>query len=66
MLAYHKNNSFSEFYKLEDELGRGSFAVVHRGVHKDTGERVAIKIFDKTSLDEDDEIALQSEVDILS
>ncbi len=39
---------------------------MHRGVHKDTGERVAIKIFDKTSLDEDDEISLQSEVDILS
>ena len=49
-----------------EELGRGSFAIVHRGVHKDTGEKVAIKIFDKTALDEDDEIALQSEVDILS
>lgn len=47
-------------------MGRGSFATVHHGVHKDTGERVAIKIFDKTALDEDDEIALQSEVDILS
>ena len=66
MLVYHKNESISDFYKLENELGRGSFAVVHAGVHKETGERVAIKIFDKSALDEDDEIALQSEVDILS
>ena len=66
MLVYHKNESISDFYKVEGELGRGSFAIVHKGVHKETGERVAIKIFDKTSLDEDDEIALQSEVDILS
>ena len=66
MLVYHKNESISDFYKLEGELGRGSFAVVYKGVHKETGERVAIKVFDKSSLDEDDEIALQSEVDILS
>ena len=66
MLVYHKNESISDFYKLENELGRGSFAIVHAGVHKETGERVAIKIFDKSALDEDDEIALQSEVDILS
>ena len=66
MLVYHKNESISDFYKLENELGRGSFAIVHAGVHKETGERVAIKIFDKSALDEDDETALQSEVDILS
>ena len=47
MLVYHKNESINDYYKLEDELGRGSFAIVHRGVHKETGERVAIKIFDK-------------------
>ena len=58
MLVYHKNESISDFYKLENELGRGSFAIVHAGVHKETGERVAIKIFDKSALDEDDEIAL--------
>ena len=66
MLVYHKNESISDYYKLEKELGRGSFAIVYKGVHKETGECVAIKIFDKTNLDEDDEIALQSEVDILS
>ena len=47
MLVYHKDESIHSFYKLEDELGRGSFATVHRGMHKETGECVAIKIFDK-------------------
>ena len=47
MLVYHKNESIFDFYKLEDELGRGSFAIVHKGVNKETGERVAVKIFDK-------------------
>ena len=66
MLVYHRNESVSDYYKLEEELGRGSFAIVHSGVHKETGERVAVKVFDKQSLDDDDEVALQSEVDILS
>ena len=66
MLVYHRNESIYDYYKLEEELGRGSFAIVVQGVHKETGERVAIKVFDKSALDEDDEIALQSEVDILS
>ena len=47
MLVYHKNESISDYYKLENELGRGSFAIVHQAVNKETGERVAIKIFDK-------------------
>ena len=29
MLVYHKNESITDFYKIEDELGRGSFAIVH-------------------------------------
>ena len=55
---------------------RGSFAIVKSGVNKKTGERVAIKIIERyllikmtpcrQSLEEDDEMALQSEVDILS
>ena len=66
MLVYHKNENIKNFYRFEEELGRGSFAVVYKGVQVDSGERVAIKVFDKTALDEDDELALQSEVDILS
>ena len=66
MLVYHKNENIKNFYRFEEELGRGSFAIVYKAVQVESGERVAIKVFDKTSLDEDDELALQSEVDILS
>ena len=77
-MSYHKNEDINNFYALEEELGRGSFAVVCRGVNRETGEEVAIKIFDKwvlfvwlmctfrSNLTEDDEIQLQTEVDILS
>jgi calcium/calmodulin-dependent protein kinase I len=66
MSMYHKGESVHDYYKIEDELGRGSFAVVRKAINKNTGEEVAIKIFEKASLEEDDELALQTEVDILS
>ena len=59
MSTYHKGEKISDYYKIEDELGRGSFAIVKSGVHKKTGERVAIKIIDRQSLEEEDELALQ-------
>jgi 5'-AMP-activated protein kinase catalytic alpha subunit len=41
-------------------LGRGTFGKVKEGIHKPTGEKVAIKIIDKKSIeDEDDEIRIQ-------
>lgn len=58
MSTYHKGEKISDFYKIEDELGRGSFAIVKSGVNKKTGERVAIKIIDRQSLEEEDELAL--------
>jgi len=57
-MAYHKDKKISDFYKIEEELGRGSFAIVKSGVNKRTGEKVAIKIIDRSSLDPDDEMAL--------
>lgn len=45
-------------YKLEGELGSGSFATVKGAINKKTGERVAIKIISKTQLTEDDKIGL--------
>jgi len=34
-------------YKIEGILGKGSFATVRKGKHRETGERVAIKIISK-------------------
>jgi serine/threonine-protein kinase 24/25/MST4 len=44
MMAYHKGEQIRDHYKIEEELGRGSFAIVHRGVSRTTGEEVAIKV----------------------
>ena len=46
-MTYHKGENIRDYYMLEEELGRGSFAIVCRGVNKNTGEEVAIKIFDR-------------------
>lgn len=47
MSVYRKGERITDFYKIEDEIGRGSFAVVKEGVNKKTGDRVAIKIIEK-------------------
>ena len=46
---------------MGDELGRGHFAVVHRGVHRATGAAVAIKVIEKTRSDSD---AIRREIEI--
>ena len=40
-------------YTLENEIGKGGFATVYKGIHIPTGEKVAIKIINKTQLQED-------------
>ena len=39
-------------YDLEDTIGRGHFAVVKLARHVFTGEKVAVKVIDKTKLDD--------------
>lgn len=58
--------SITDFYKLEGDLGQGSFATVKRATNKRTGERVAIKIISKQQLSEEDKLGLQNEIDILT
>mmetsp|Transcript_12525 Transcript_12525/g.21091 ORF Transcript_12525/g.21091 Transcript_12525/m.21091 type:complete len:316 (-) Transcript_12525:53-1000(-) len=65
-MQYHKEEKIRDHYKLEEELGRGSFAIVKRAVHRTTGAKCAVKIIDRQSLGDDDEMALQLEVEILS
>mmetsp|Transcript_12131 Transcript_12131/g.10757 ORF Transcript_12131/g.10757 Transcript_12131/m.10757 type:complete len:86 (-) Transcript_12131:722-979(-) len=66
MSAYRKGENIADFYKIEDELGAGSFGIVKLATNKSTGEEVAIKIIDRSGLQEDDEVALRNEVQILS
>jgi serine/threonine protein kinase len=46
-MAYHKGVNIRDFYKMEAELGRGSFAIVRAAVNRESGEKVAIKVFDR-------------------
>lgn len=57
--------NFSASYELKEELGRGAYSVVRRGVHIETGGLVAVKCVDRKSLEPDDEASLRSEVAIL-
>ena len=48
-------HDFDKYYKIYSNkkiLGKGSFAKVILGKNWSTGEKVAIKVFDKTSLSE--------------
>ena len=47
MVCFHRGEKITDYYKVEEELGQGSFAVVCRATNKTTGEKVAVKIFHK-------------------
>ena len=50
-------------YELGKTLGKGTFGKVKEATHITTGEKVAVKIIDKKSIEEeDDEIRIQREV----
>ena len=66
MSMYRKGENVMDFYKFEEELGSGSFAIVRRAVSKQTGDEVAVKIIDRKQLEDDDELSLQNEIEILS
>lgn len=44
-----ESSSLSD-YMIGDSIGQGSFGTVYYGIHKDTSRDVAIKLYDKTSL----------------
>lgn len=46
-----QQQNITKFYELEETIGQGHFAVVKLGKHIFTGEKVAIKVIDKTKLD---------------
>lgn len=48
----YDGSKIAGLYDLEETLGRGHFAVVKLARHVFTGEKVAVKVIDKTKLDE--------------
>jgi len=61
-----KGNSgvLSEDYAVGELLGEGAFAKVYRGTHQKSGEQVAIKVIDKSTVG-NEVSSLVAEVDIL-
>lgn len=50
-LKRHHDGKIAGLYNLDKTLGRGHFAVVKLARHVFTGEKVAVKVIDKTKLD---------------
>jgi len=38
------NKNFGEQYVFERELGTGAFCTVYEALHRETGERIAVKV----------------------
>jgi SNF related kinase len=55
-------NTVAGLYDLEETLGSGHFAVVKLARHVFTGEKVAVKVIDKTKLDDVSKAHLFQEV----
>jgi len=53
-------------YLFEKTLGQGSFGEVKKAKNKTTGDEFAVKIVNKSDMQQEDLLALQTEVEILS
>ncbi|KAM9985551.1 hypothetical protein ACTFIZ_009106 [Dictyostelium cf. discoideum] len=54
-----------KIYEFKEELGRGAFSIVYLGENKQTKQKYAIKVINKSELGKDYEKNLKMEVDIL-
>ena len=59
-----RNGDIAGLYDLGETIGKGNFAVVKLARHVFTGERVAVKVIDKTKLDDIARANLFQEVSI--
>jgi len=59
----------SELYDVKEELGKGAFSIVHKGVHRGSGLEVAIKVIQLSCLSEAErerqERILENEIKIM-
>ncbi|KAI0266877.1 Pkinase-domain-containing protein [Gloeopeniophorella convolvens] len=58
--------SVHQLYQRLETVGKGSYGSVHKGIHRPTGNVVALKIIDLDADDGDDVDSIQSEVALLT
>ena len=54
MSVYHQGERISDHYKFEEEVGRGANGIVKKAIHREKGDRVAVKIINKGELDDEE------------
>jgi serine/threonine protein kinase len=57
--------NFLHYYELQNDIDEGRFGKVKLGVHKSTGEKVAIKIIKKDILNEVESQLIRTEIDLM-
>jgi serine/threonine protein kinase len=58
-------SSLNDKYEVRHKLGKGKFGLVRLGVHKETQQKVAIKIMNKKEMNNQDLELVKTEIEIL-
>jgi len=56
--------SITDKYIIQEELGRGAFSIVKLAIEKETGNKFAVKMINKSTVGQD-LVRLQTEIEIL-
>ena len=54
-----------DYYDMKENLGKGKFGLVKKGIHKKSGQEVAIKIVSKKDMKPNDLELLKKEIEIM-
>lgn len=60
-----EERDIKKIYKIGQTIGEGSYAQVKRAKHRETGEKVAVKVMAKKRMSKDDIKCLEQEIEIL-
>lgn len=66
MVNINKSQKIQEFYAFEELLGEGMDGEVRKAIHLTSGQEFAVKIITKSAMGEDELLALNNEINILS
>ena len=57
--------NINENFEIKEQIGKGKFAIVYKGIHKSTGRTCAIKILNKKDMTTMDLELVKTEMDVL-